>query len=816
MRRLLLLLTLALNPCFVFAQNISFYFSSGGIPANNSIWTAATISIYVQVNAPAQITSVTASAGGRQAALSGSGSSYSGDLSLAGLEGDTLTLVVAAKDTLNNVGDTAFTFIYRPLNDPAVSLTVDSLADSSVVKSLFPLHAMSAGNTISVYYASAYNERLLDSARDSIPAVDLSAYNGQRIALKVVATDSLGRTATEQLTAFIENSPYLTEYLTVNGKMLDFRYNKALVAEEGTDYPVLVDAATGQRSAPLANVSLTGTGVNGFVTPVGAMFGTQNAFYEWQNGQLIPRGSTRSFDVSGNYAAWQGSMSMVRKQLQTGVTDTIRSGAVITVDVAPNGMAAFSTEFQYSRTVLKYDSGQVSQVSQGLGSFESPLTDGYNIIYFRTGSDGDLYFYNGKTQTSVWLGMTGGIEVPTKPYLDYQLNNKYTAFLRDGEVTLRDSLGGMRKVSDFTYCASCVDRAVIDLLNEKGELMVARSDSGRYFINSAGQSKRITTIPVRADRYGDILSRSFYDSGNWYLLIGKTLFKVNVGAIEVTDSVPQPVATALLSNYCIAADSQQVKIANLPPAGADIGVTVLLDSTTLLTVKADSTFVIHPSALSPGKHIINVTFSRDAIQKSLSLSFTVTPAVTPSLDVTVNVNPVITDTIPVVIAAVNVTGGGNQPLYAFAWDRDFNHQLQPEGPGSSVTVAPAEFKLGDNVVYARVRTSDQCYTAQTGTDSIRINRTNITAIVDVDNPGKPVIIYPNPFREQISVSGLQPSKAYIISLYDIQGKLLLHQRVVNKTKTEINPPAVGGSIYILRVYDEKAKKLLGAQKLVGY
>lgn len=44
-------------------------FSGGGIPTNNSVWTDTTISIYVQVYAPAQ--------------------------------------VVAARDTLNNVGDTA-------------------------------------------------------------------------------------------------------------------------------------------------------------------------------------------------------------------------------------------------------------------------------------------------------------------------------------------------------------------------------------------------------------------------------------------------------------------------------------------------------------------------------------------------------------------------------------------------------------------------------------------------------------------------------------------------------------------------------------
>jgi hypothetical protein len=39
---------------------------------------------------------------------------------------------------------------------------------------------------------------------------------------------------------------------------------------------------------------------------------------------------------------------------------------------------------------------------------------------------------------------------------------------------------------------------------------------------------------------------------------------------------------------------------------------------------------------------------------------------------------------------------------------------------------------------------------------------------------------------------------------------------VNKTKAEVRPPAAGGSIYILRIYDEKAQKLIGSQKLVGY
>lgn len=819
MRRHLLLLTFLISPCFVFSQNVSFYFSGGGIPPNNSVWTDTIISISVQVYAPAQPTVVTASAGGRQINLNGSGASFSGQLSLAGLPGDTFVLVVSATDAQNNVGDTAFTFIYRPLNDPAVPLTINSLADSSAVKSSLPLQARSPGNDISVYYVvSQFADRLLVSGRDSIPAVDLSAYNGQRIQLKVIATDSLGRTGRTQLTAFIDNSPYLTEFLTVNGRMLDFRYNKALVAARGSSNPVLVDVATGQESAPLANVPLTGVEASGYVTPVGAMFGNQQGFYEWQNGQLTPHGVTRTFSVSGNYAVWQGpSFSLIRKQLQTGVSDTVRTGAVLYANVAANGMAVYSaTSTQFDRYVAKYDSGRVGPISSGLPDYyyDSPLTDGYNAIFMSVSSDiSDLYFYNGKTQTAVWLGATGGVFMPSKPYLDYQLNNKYAAFLRDGEVTLRDTLGGMRQVSNFNFCPSCTNRGVIDLLNDKGELMISSPDSGRYFINAAGQSKRITTIPVRRDVNGDLLSRSFYEGGNWYILIGRTLFKVNLDTLPVT--VPQPVVTGLLSSYCIAADSQQVRIANLPAAGSGITVKVLLDST-VLTVKADSTFAIHPSALAAGKHNIIVTFSRDTIQKQLSLSFNITPAVTPALDVTVNVNPITTDSIPVVITATNVSGGGKQPLYTFAWDRDFINQLQLEGANNAVTVTPAEFKLGDNWVYARVRTSDQCYTTQTGIDSIKINKTNITAVVDVDNPDKPLIIYPNPFRDQISVNGLQPAKVYIFSLYDVQGKLLLQQRVVNQTRAVINPPAGTGGIYILRVYDEKTKRLLGAQKLVGY
>jgi len=815
MNKILLLLALLLSPCFLFAQVVSFSFTPGyDVPSENSIVKDTSIRVIVAVYAPGPIATVTASAGGRQANLGlyDAPNRYIGPLSLAGLPGDTLSLVLTATDSLGNTGDTAIRFIYRPLVDPAVSLTIDSLADSSVARPFLSLGARSAGSTIQVYSQDVYNEQLIFTAQDSIPVLDLSAYDGKRLKLKLVATDSIGRTTQAFLSAFVESSRFLTPVLNSHETIVDVRYGKALVTDRVTGYPVLIDLASGQRSAPLINQQVA---LSSYVTKEGAVLSRLDSLYEWRNGQIVFQSRGRDLKVAGDYMAWiklgpDKSDTIMRRNMVTGVRD---SAALLNyrddIDLGPNGIAVYGIQnATYQSNIFRYDNGKSNALSPSISNrFKfAPLTDGFDVVYSVNShydADRSVYYYNRKSNTDIQL-----LSVGKDPYTGYQLNNGYMAFVR-GQVALRDSTGNLRDVTKLP-----VGAVEIDLLNEKGELMVATRDSGHFYVQSNGVQKKVGALPV-TDPWGRV-SQSFYDNGVWYLLVGKTLFKVNVDGSDSTVTVPQPVVTGLLSSYCAAADSQRVKIANLPAANSGIAVKVLLDSTRVLAVAADSTFTINPAVLSAGRHNISVTFSYDTIQKQLPLSFMVTAAVTPSLDVMVNVNPITTDSIPVVITATNVTGGGKQPLYTFAWDRNFINQLQIESNSNSVTVDPAEFQLGNNVVYARVRTSDQCYTSQTGIDSITINKTNITAVVDVDNPDKPVTIYPNPFRDQIGVNGLLSAKVYIFSLYDLQGKLLLHQRVVNQTKAVINPPKGTEGIYILRVYDEKAKKILGAQKLIGY
>jgi len=77
-------------------------------------------------------------------------------------------------------------------------------------------------------------------------------------------------------------------------------------------------------------------------------------------------------------------------------------------------------------------------------------------------------------------------------------------------------------------------------------------------------------------------------------------------------------------------------------------------------------------------------------------------------------------------------------------------------------------------------------------------------------------IYPNPFRGQLTLKGFQPTGTYVISLYNAQGRLLKQQRIVNNTQVQLQVPVTSGNIYLLNIYDEKNKKMLGTEKLLGY
>jgi uncharacterized repeat protein (TIGR01451 family) len=274
----------------------------------------------------------------------------------------------------------------------------------------------------------------------------------------------------------------------------------------------------------------------------------------------------------------------------------------------------------------------------------------------------------------------------------------------------------------------------------------------------------------------------------------------------------QPVISGLMSNYCNNQGSQKIKILNLPDN--TITKTVTLDNITPLTIASDSSCSFTVSALTAGTHSIVVTFSNSGGSKTTTANFTVNEAVTPDVNVTANITLVTNLTTPVVITATNASGGGKTPLYTFSWNRTFTNIIQNESSTTTVSITPSALAIGDNTVYVRMKTSETCYTTQTNIDSITIRRDQATGIIDADNPGQVINIYPNPFNGPVTIDGLSTAKTYVVSVSNLNGQIVYSKRVTNRSTIDINRLKDANGVYWLSVYDEKKKRLLGSIKLL--
>jgi len=91
----------------------------------------------------------------------------------------------------------------------------------------------------------------------------------------------------------------------------------------------------------------------------------------------------------------------------------------------------------------------------------------------------------------------------------------------------------------------------------------------------------------------------------------------------------------------------------------------------------------------------------------------------------------------------------------------------------SVTVGVATLTVGWNVFYVRMRTSDSCTTVSTAMDSVSVvlNEPGGSGrMIDLDNPGQPIIAGPNPVRGRLSIYGLMSQE-------------LVRQQVEGQTQT---------------------------------
>lgn len=827
------------------------------------------MSIVVDVPATYQIDSVIASVPGAPPLLltyNTTSGEWTGTMSLLGLPMGTTTLTIRAVDIYNNSATSTGQFIY---DHPPV-LTLDSPANYTVavpnlhVRSRCQSPSGACTITVTLIGATTLNATL-GTYTDSVDVkYDLSAYEGMvgganNLQLDVSAADSYGVAANSLLwvPVYVENSPYLTPVFTADGPIFDLSGTKIFVGEtnssNGTSPLHIIDFTNGS----VTKIPFTGGSVStGHLTSTGVVFNGESLneepggypnIFEWHNGSLdsLGLGSTLG-TAAGDYAIYTPSTGgTVLRNLATQTNQSIPNTWSAPYPTA-SGIMGYETAGSKSGEVLfnLFNSGtgastQVADDTSG-NAYGPLLTDGTNVLYVRYaqsvqwtatmfGSSGNYFDVLAQFPPNTVTGTPTAI-VP-KPGTYFQINNGYSAYLDPSsqgvnQVWFRDTTG--KKMQLTFYGSTYPEVPVLETMNPKGQFSffsdttIGRIPSGQYntllyrymYTPSAGY------LPIGGNQ-----GQAYYTDSTWYVVIGWTVFRLNLAAVTPnksdnfsvnvkpntaygftagnftshfegsgelktvtftrrpshgtlsapsgfqvdqnnnwflyeynlptlvytpangftgvdtvywygangftgsTDTAmlllnvgvnplpPAPQISGLGSDYCQNAAAQQVTITNMPANGSGITVTGTLDGQAV-TVAAGGVITLQPQTLAVGTHNLAVIFSNAAGADTTSASFKVDAPATPVVSLSADPSTVSGATQQVVLTATDVSGGGTQPLYTFARDAGVMNIVQAESTTSTVTISASSLAVGNNVFYVRMRTSDTCYTTQTGMDSV--------------------------------------------------------------------------------------------------
>jgi hypothetical protein len=276
-----------------------------------------------------------------------------------------------------------------------------------------------------------------------------------------------------------------------------------------------------------------------------------------------------------------------------------------------------------------------------------------------------------------------------------------------------------------------------------------------------------------------------------------------------------PQLSGLESAYCGSAAAQTVTITNMPGTGATVRAT--LDGQAV-AVASNGVFSINPSVLAAGAHSLSVIFANSAGADTTVQTFGVYAAATPVVVLGSDLTSVDATVPTVVLTAHAAAGGGPAPQYTFASDSGFAHVLQTEGPSASLTVWVSSLAVGKNTFYVRMATSDSCYTAQTAVASVAVTLVPPASgvhLIDMDNPGQPIFVGPNPFNGSVILEGLMSMKSYSVSLMDGMGQEIVRMQVEGQQQAVLYTDAGKTGVYFLRLYDETKNRVIGYVKLLA-
>ncbi len=481
-----------------------------------------------------------------------------GTLSLASLAKGPKILTVEAVDFLGNSSQALRVFVL----DRKPELTVTAPLAGTVARPQLRLTVECADDDAGgCAVAVSVGAVVLATGHDHLDQiVSLAAFEGSAPTLHFEAVDSSGQKSVTDVQVFVDSSVRLQAVATVPGEIWDVAADRLLFLESRSDRGVLkIHRRTdGQESVVMDEPGRYPR--YGYLTPKGAIFLEQSGdvltalIYESRSGVLTNLGfpnSAQSLVARGNYAIWNSGGTLILRDLVAGENMTVTSQAGNWKnDVALSGDVVYWGD---GYNIYRYRSGATTQLTRDTALWNVyPLTDGEAVVYRKQDpccgqQRYGLYLHDGSAEIEL-----APLALRPEPatYLDYQIHQGWVAFTRLGtggqlQVWIRSPGGSETQV---TYYG---DSSRISALAPNGELMFFHH---RRYLHRSGEP------PVEIN---SSLGDAFWQGGQWWVTLGRTLFQAQPAHTAVTLRDPR-VAEGKFTFQIQAGEGQTVVIQASP------------------------------------------------------------------------------------------------------------------------------------------------------------------------------------------------------------------------------------------------------------
>ncbi len=365
--------------------------------------------------------------------------------------------------------------------------------------------------------------------------IKLPSFDGIRFDVRIIGTDTAGQSVYGGAFCHGDFSKRLTEVVSVRGRVLDADAERVLYVKDNvyrlknyTEEVFIHERSSGVDSLVVDNFDfkwgkLTSLGAIALVSPAVREY----KIVEYRSGQLIDI-EGKSYSECYGFAAGDYLVYISNTgggaRLRNIVTQTDESVPGYG-DVAINGDVVFIK----SDEVFRYRGGETEQITHtetdGIEN-RQPVTDGINVVYTRVPFDPE--------QKSTWLYNSEGESVllARGSISSYAVNNGWVAFVRTGQtgvgqVWVRSPDGFEEQISFFSRSST------IETMAPNGEVMFFKNEDGRY--SRYLGIPRGTVEPEPAERINWHWTPqtclyesdfSYYQDGQWYVVIGRTVFAV--------------------------------------------------------------------------------------------------------------------------------------------------------------------------------------------------------------------------------------------------------------------------------------------------